>query len=87
MQPGLHILVHLVQDLSGGNVMLTSCQVNPHHFSARVVDFGLARSSSPIERVTENMYGTVTHMAPEVMSGASAGPVTTPNCYVSLLHS
>lgn len=61
-------------DLSGGNVMLTSCQVNPHHFSARVVDFGLARSNSPVDRVTQNMYGTVTHMAPELMAGSSATP-------------
>ena len=65
----------VLQDLSGGNVMLTSCQVNPHRFSARVVDFGLARSSDPVQRVSENMYGTITHMAPEMMTGSSAGPV------------
>ena len=55
--------------------MLTACQVNPHQFSARVVDFGLARSSSPAQRISENMYGTITHMAPEMMAGASASPV------------
>lgn len=64
--------------------MLTSCQVNPHHFSARVVDFGLARSSSPVDRVTQNMYGTVTHMAPELMAGASAGPVS--NLFVTRMN-
>lgn len=56
--------------------MLTSCQLNPHHFTARVVDFGLACSNSPVDRVTQNMYGTVTHMAPELMAGAPAGPVS-----------
>lgn len=55
--------------------MLTSCQVNPHQFSARVVDFGLSRSNTAAEHVSQNMYGTITHMAPEVMAGENTGKV------------
>jgi hypothetical protein len=50
------------QDLSGGNVLLTSCPANAHGFTARVTDFGLARSLDIKARTAPGRYGTVTHM-------------------------
>eukprot|EP00877_Chromochloris_zofingiensis_P005863 jgi/Chrzof1/152/Cz01g05090.t1_MAPK len=54
-------------DLSGGNIMLTSSSINPHGFTAKVGDFGLARDVSPQAKLKDNNYGTVTHMPPEVL--------------------
>lgn len=51
-----------LQDLSGGNVLLTSCLSNPHGFSARVTDFGLARNLDVKARTAPGRYGTITHM-------------------------
>lgn len=65
-----------LQDLSGGNVMLTSCSFNPHGFQAKVGDFGLSREASASGRLAGNLYGTITHMAPEVMLAAQMGPVS-----------
>jgi serine/threonine protein kinase len=56
-----------LQDLSGGNVLLTSSTANPHGFSARVTDFGLARSLDVKARTAPGCYGTITHMAPETI--------------------
>ena len=67
------------QDLSGGNVLLTSSSINPHGFQAKVGDFGLSREANASARLAGNVYGTITHMAPEVMLHANMGPV-------SLLH-
>lgn len=64
-----------VQDLSGGNVMLTSCSINPHGFQAKVGDFGLSRDADASAKIAGNVYGTITHMAPEVMLEATLGPV------------
>lgn len=65
-----------VQDLSGGNVMLTSCSINPHGFQAKVGDFGLSRDADASAKIAGNVYGTITHMAPEVMLEATLGPVS-----------
>lgn len=51
-----------LQDLSGGNVLLTSSTANPHGFSARVTDFGLARNLDVKARTAPGRYGTITHM-------------------------
>jgi serine/threonine protein kinase len=56
-----------VQDLSGGNVMLTASSSNVHGFAAKVGDYGLARRLLPGERLKDNDYGTVTHMPPELL--------------------
>ena len=66
----------VLQDLSGGNVKLTSCSINPHGFRAKVGDFGLSREANASARVAGNLYGTITHMAPEAMLQAQAGPVS-----------
>ena len=76
--PTPHKACRVLQDLSGGNVMLTSCSINPHGFQAKVGDFGLSREASASARVAGNLYGTITHMAPEVMLQAQAGPVSMP---------
>ena len=73
------------QDLSGGNVMLTSCSINPHGFQAKVGDFGLSRTGSATARIAGNLYGTITHMAPEVMVQAQLGPVSIPLLVLALL--
>ncbi|KAF6259049.1 kinase-like domain-containing protein [Scenedesmus sp. NREL 46B-D3] len=57
----------LTGDLTGGNVLLTSFAGNPHGFSARVTDFGLARPQDVRVRSAPGRYGTVTHMAPETI--------------------
>jgi serine/threonine protein kinase len=57
----------LLQDLTGGNVLLTSFAGNPHGFSAKVTDFGLARPQDVRVRSAPGCYGTVTHMAPETI--------------------
>jgi serine/threonine protein kinase len=57
----------VLQDLTGGNVLLTSFAGNPHGFSARVTDFGLARPQDVHVRSAPGRYGTVTHMAPETI--------------------
>lgn len=64
--PDMHLCCCL-QDLTGGNIMLSSSSFNPHGFTAKVGDFGLARDLSPGTRLKDNNYGTVTHMPPEVL--------------------
>lgn len=59
--------MQFLQDLCGGNVLLASSTINAHGFTAKVGDFGLARSASPEARLKDNAYGTVTHMPPEVL--------------------
>lgn len=43
-------------------MLLTSSAANPHGFSARVTDFGLARNLDVKARTAPGRYGTVTHM-------------------------
>jgi serine/threonine protein kinase len=61
------LLLLLLQDLTGGNVLLTTFAGNPHGFSAKVTDFGLARPQDVRVRSAPGRYGTVTHMAPETI--------------------
>ena len=56
--------------------MLTSCSINPHGFQAKVGDFGLSRDADASARIAGNLYGTISHMAPEVMLEAQLGPVS-----------
>jgi serine/threonine protein kinase len=48
-------------------VLLTTFAGNPHSFSAKVTDFGLARPQDVRVRSAPGRYGTVTHMAPETI--------------------
>lgn len=54
--------------LCTGNVLLSSSTDNRHKFCAKVADFGLARDLGVVSRVETRTYGTLTHMAPEVLS-------------------
>ncbi len=64
---------HVLQDLKGGNVMLSSSNVNAHGFTAKVGDFGLARHTAAGPQCPTNAYGTVTHMPPEVLLDGNIG--------------
>eukprot|EP00775_Hariotina_reticulata_P004061 gene4061-4308_t len=59
-------VLHL--DLSGGNVLLTSFAGNPHGFTAKVTDFGLARNLDLRVKCSPGRYGTITMMAPETIT-------------------
>ena len=74
--PPVPLDLRSMQDLCGGNVMLTSCSINPHGFQAKVGDFGLSRKADAPARIAGNLYGTITHMAPEVMLHAHMGQVS-----------
>lgn len=60
--------------------MLSKSSTNPHGFTAKVGDFGLARINSsssdaahPVDqRLANNAYGTITHMSPEVLLGGGS---------------
>jgi len=49
-------------------VLLCSNTDNRHKFCAKVADFGLARDLGVVSRVETRTYGTLTHMAPEVLT-------------------
>lgn len=50
-----------------GNVLLTSSKEQPHGFTAKVADFGLARNLTIMSRVETRTYGTITHMPRELL--------------------
>ncbi|CAL8470312.1 g9854 [Coccomyxa elongata] len=60
-----HGVVH--GDLTGGNVLLTSSAEQPHGFTAKVADFGLARNLNITSKVETRTYGTITHMPRELL--------------------
>lgn len=60
--------------------MLTTSSINPHGFQAKVGDFGLSREANASARLAGNLYGTITHMAPEVMLHAHMTPVSCRTC-------
>jgi serine/threonine protein kinase len=67
--------------------MLTSCSINPHGFQAKVGDFGLSRDADASARIAGNLYGTISHMAPEVMLEAQLGPVSAlHDCFSTLMQ-
>ena len=51
-----------------GNVLLTSSHKSPHGFEAKISDFGLARDIGTATKLETRTYGTITHMAPEVLA-------------------
>eukprot|EP00878_Enallax_costatus_P015719 GHUV01016470.1.p1 GENE.GHUV01016470.1~~GHUV01016470.1.p1 ORF type:complete len:346 (+),score=111.35 GHUV01016470.1:799-1836(+) len=58
-------------DLSAFNVMLSSADaaasLGSRGFVAKVADFGLSRSLAHTSKIITKTYGTITHMAPEVL--------------------
>lgn len=59
-------------------MLLHSAPGAPHRFSAKVADFGLARDISVVSRLETRTYGTMTHMAPEVLSSDTLSKVRAP---------
>ena len=51
-----------------GNVLLTSAAGSAHGFSAKIGDLGLSRQMEIQSRIQTQTSGTVTYMAPEVLS-------------------
>eukprot|EP00193_Tetraselmis_chui_P008449 CAMPEP_0177768712 /NCGR_PEP_ID=MMETSP0491_2-20121128/9877_1 /TAXON_ID=63592 /ORGANISM="Tetraselmis chuii, Strain PLY429" /LENGTH=431 /DNA_ID=CAMNT_0019285557 /DNA_START=335 /DNA_END=1630 /DNA_ORIENTATION=- len=68
----MHSLDLLHCDLNGRNVMLKRSDSDPRGFTAVVCDFGLARVCSG-RVLSADMIGTVTHMAPELLTDGEAG--------------
>ncbi|PNW70925.1 hypothetical protein CHLRE_17g739250v5 [Chlamydomonas reinhardtii] len=62
----LHSRNILHGDLTGTNVLLTASDRDDRHFVAKVADFGLSRVLQG-ESVTTRSYGTITHMAQELL--------------------
>ncbi|CAL5218358.1 g20 [Coccomyxa viridis] len=61
-----HGIVH--GDLTGGNVLLHSSEESAHGFQAKISDFGMARDIGTMTKLETRTYGTITHMAPEVLA-------------------
>mmetsp|Transcript_14760 Transcript_14760/g.44574 ORF Transcript_14760/g.44574 Transcript_14760/m.44574 type:complete len:866 (+) Transcript_14760:431-3028(+) len=55
-------------DLTGGNILLTHDDEQPHGFSCKVADFGLSRGLDVASVLQTKTYGTVTHMPPELLT-------------------
>jgi serine/threonine protein kinase len=56
-------------DLKAANVLITSDASEPHGCVARVADFGLSRAlGMGLSHLSTRTYGTVTHMAPELLA-------------------
>ena len=55
-------------DLTGGNVLLASDPASPSGVTAKIADFGLARSLGVQSKIETHTYGTVTHMPPELLT-------------------
>lgn len=53
--------------LAAGNVLLAASESQPHGFSAKVADFGLARNLDICSKVETKTYGTITHMPLELL--------------------
>ncbi len=51
-----------------GNVLLSSSSESPHGFRVKISDFGLARNIGTATKLETCAYGTITHMAPEVLT-------------------
>ena len=59
-------------DLTGGNVMLTSCRSRPRGLRAKIADFGLARKLDLQTRIKTNIYGTVRSSAAWISACAAS---------------
>eukprot|EP00775_Hariotina_reticulata_P003798 gene3798-4055_t len=70
----LHSQNVLHGDLNGNNILLAGAAVCPERgdyrgFTAKVADFGLSRLLSPEnEKIITRTHGTITHMAPEIIT-------------------
>lgn len=76
-------------DLCGGNVMLQSPPNGGPGFCAKVGDFGLCRHlAGPAERLrlAGDAYGTVTHVAPEVLLEGAATKASDVYSFGVMLH-
>ena len=51
-----------------GNVLLHSSEESAHGFQAKISDFGMARDIGTMTKLETRTYGTITHMAPEVLA-------------------
>ena len=49
-------------------MLLDSSHRNGHGFEAKISDFGLARNIGMATKLETRTYGTITHMAPEVLA-------------------
>ncbi len=63
-----------------GNVLLTDSNAQPHGFSAKVADFGLARNLDICSKVETRTYGTITHMPLELLRDGLMSKVRAPAC-------
>eukprot|EP00884_Botryococcus_braunii_P023548 jgi/Botrbrau1/9878/Bobra.0080s0013.1 len=71
----IHRLNIMHGDLTSQNILLQSSSDVAHGFQAKVADFGLARIVNLRMRISSNSYGTVTHVAPEVLTQGILSPV------------
>lgn len=53
--------------MTAGNILLQTNPANPHGFSAKIADFGLARWRSDLQ--LREISGTPSYLAPEVLRG------------------
>ncbi|WIA41989.1 hypothetical protein OEZ86_009290 [Tetradesmus obliquus] len=73
----LHSQSVLHGDLNGNNILLAGAALAPdgvdrRGFTAKVADFGLSRIITPEnEKIITRTHGTITHMAPEVITEAT----------------
>jgi len=51
-----------------GNVLLNSSADSAHGLEAKIADFGMARDLGAAAMLETRSYGTITHMAPEVLA-------------------
>ena len=58
--------------MTGGNVLLQRSRQHAAGFSVKLADFGMARDFSVEDRIKTRMYGTVTHMPPELIESGIA---------------
>ncbi|GBF95008.1 hypothetical protein Rsub_07509 [Raphidocelis subcapitata] len=76
-------------DLCGGNVMLASRPSLGPGFAAKVGDYGLCRRAAPglgSARVSPGNYGTITHVAPELMLDGNLTPAADAYSFGVLLY-
>ena len=62
--------------MRAGNVLLTSSPDSAHGFVAKIGDLGLSRQMEIQSRIQTQTSGTVTYMAPEVLSDGFVSKVS-----------
>ena len=63
-------------------MLLNSTPAAPHGFEAKISDFGLARDIGTATKLETRTYGTITHMAPEMLASDYISKVT--HCFLWL---